>query len=469
MAKVVIYGFGVVGKNLFRFLHDCEIKYAIANDEIIEYYSDDVKIDLIENIYIESGDIIAICTTHESYREMMFDRAAKALEKCGVQADIQCYENIEYASKYKKYIDKNQVSYLFSNGSSFTDLTCRIIADAKRRYEEAKIGRNERFRDIFQKRDGSENIFQDIYRLRLDDKSAMIRYPYFNTFFSDKAKDKEFGFRESIDWELVQNPEFRSKNKLICVFGNSQVHGGTLSDAENTFPCQLEKFLNTSAQKFKVLNCAYNGGSILEEIVLFITLFYRVKPDIVISMSGYDFVASFQCDKSLIEKHAFFYKSYDEKVYKDSAESSYPTLGEIGMLAHLDINTVFESFFFRLKQFEAMVEVNGGKFIACLQPILYAKNFITELESDNAKKYMKLDKVSYEKEKLIVKTVDTMRRFIDFCRNRKDNLKIQIDLNPVVENETESCFDDWIHLNGYGNAIISKVVADKILSISTGE
>ena len=116
-----------------------------------------------------------------------------------------------------------------------------------------------------------------------------------------------------------------------------------------------------------------------------------------------------------------------------------------------------------------MVEVNGGKFIACLQPILYAKNFITELESDNAKKYMKLDKVSYEKEKLIVKTVDTMRRFIDFCRNRKDNLKIQIDLNPVVENETESCFDDWIHLNGYGNAIVAKAVADKILSISTGE
>lgn len=100
--------------------------------------------------------------------------------------------------------------------SNFTN----ILEDSKEKYIQQKIQNKENLKNIRNNIDNSlknQNIFSKIYdTAMLYDDTDMIRYPYFHTYINLNLEDRNFYFREKLDFKALKNRDTNTK-PILCL------------------------------------------------------------------------------------------------------------------------------------------------------------------------------------------------------------------------------------------------------------
>lgn len=457
---IVIYGFGVVGKSVWMLCRDLGLPVCVADDFGMEYYHDDVLVSRLGEISVCDKSVIIVCSAKLDNIKKMCEKI-KLIYQETVDNKIFTVDSEIYSPKYSKYLKKNDIEFEQIN---FVKSLLKVADDARIKYYSAKqnnIAQNSR---LIKSRDLDINIFRKLHQNSFGVGSSMILYPFFHVPIATESECKDFGFRNTIEWNLLNDNEYRKEYKIVCIFGNSTVYGVDIN-TEDTIPVLIEKNINKAASgvKYKVINCAHIGDTVADQLSLYIWLFSVIKPDIVISVNGIELANAYRCDKILVERHSMFYKSYEEKIFSDYCHNHYPLPNDLSLLSDLDEDCIVKNLFFRLKQFEKIVRSDNATFIACLQPMLCSKVHKTKSEIEKAK----LDFESSMDSKMIfgkVEKIDSLRKkFIKYISFDKSGLKLFLDLNDFTSKSKRSIFSDWIHLTNVGSKIVSKNISKLII------
>lgn len=199
-------------------------------------------------------------------------------------------------------------------------------------------------------------------------------HPYVNysNAFGPHIKSVDyFGYRNSRDLYFDSNRKY----KLIVLTGGSEAMGYShnLSIAE-----LLERKLNNhyknqkteKVQEFKVLNLAINSYAIADEISTYVHLAYNLKPEFVISHSGYnDFLYSGFVPKQFSEELGLIFnpKMYCWSLRLVNLENCPKNIVWYKANPDANNNKILNAYKKNIKKFKTIVETNGGIFIAGLQ------------------------------------------------------------------------------------------------------
>lgn len=302
------------------------------------------------------------------------------------------------------------------------------------------------------------NPFADIYYS--NPKQKMLIYPYFqNRLISRECADKEFGFGEKIDWD----DNLYKDRELILITGNSQTYGAEGLHADGVISNILEKILNNKSMqsRYKVLNAGVVGATIVNEMLYYILLFQRLKPKYIISISGFDFFTSQFVSEKILKTHMLPYSSYSEKVCKDLFGSDLPLYGESRMLnSKVDIETVVNSFCFRVEQFDKIAKSFDAQLILFLQPFLGCKKTVSASERRGYRKWI-VDYGSREWSDAIGR-LPLMAKMASNYFDRQGFINY-VNLNEYFKDIEEELFIDWIHTNENGNKLIADIIKEKIM------
>ena len=246
-----------------------------------------------------------------------------------------------------------------------------------------------------------------------------------------------FGYRNSRNFYFDSNRKY----KLIVLTGGSEAMGYThnLSIAK-----LIEKQLNNhyknqkteKVQEFKVLNLAMNSYSIADEISTYIHLAYNLKPEFVISHSGYnDFLYSGYIPSQFSEELGLNFNRYmycwSLRLIK--LENCPKNLLHYKDNPDANDNKIINAYKKNIKKYKTIVETNSGIFISGLQG-----HFIPL--SDQDRKHIR------ERYNLILDSADKI-----------------FDINFM--NFKEIKYEDNVHTNYEDGAkIIAKIYADLIIA-----
>ncbi len=180
-----------------------------------------------------------------------------------------------------------------------------------------------------------------------------------------------FGYRNSKDLYFDTNRKY----KLIVFTGGSEAVGFShdLSISE-----LIEKQLNDHYKnqkeeeltEYKVLNLAMNSYSIADEISTYVHLAYNLKPEFVISHSGYnDFSYSAQVPKQFGEELGlnFLPNTYCWAIRMINLENCPKNIYMYEPNPDANNNKIINAYKKNIKKFKSIVETNDGIFINGLQ------------------------------------------------------------------------------------------------------
>ncbi len=240
---------------------------------------------------------------------------------------------------------------------------------------------------------------------RMFDSQKTLTHPYALLVSNGAGPRNSMGFRTQYDIE----PLYKRENHIvIAMFGGSALHGDECWH-DNTISAFLERMLRGSddenIKKFEwtVLNFGMSGFNQQEEIDQYIFFCKRLKPDIVISHSGFnDVIHGMLC-------HNHTMKKYDTILnFPRIAKNSIDKVLSNNVITPNLINSpsiIAKSYINSTQFFHRMSSANGAKiFIKGLQPVgLDITMSKDEEESINwTKEYYKdtlecqhLDKVSH--------------------------------------------------------------------------
>ncbi|EFR48853.1 hypothetical protein HCMG_01026 [Helicobacter canadensis MIT 98-5491] len=319
------------------------------------------------------------------------------------------------------------------------------------------------------------NIQSDVaYRLAIDKK-----YPRLNTFakifklgirnsntinyfgiplpIDLNSPDKNFFLKNEIDFEALKQ---RDKSvKVVLVFGPSTVRESYMEHQEDALVFKIQKKLNNSSNsciKIMVLNCGFSGFTLYEQFLLYATLFYAVKPEVVITFfGGVDiFQGGVGCEL-LVKNHAIFSSIFYEQEFKEKCQSIFPLKHQLlksdfyqNSPNKEDILVALQT---RLKQFYDMVVSNKGIFCPIITPLLAYKQHWSEKEKECYRTTLRdFKNIGYDEtnqERQMLEKFKAMQR--DF---------VIYDGNEATKNSIETLFMDWIHPNARGNEFIAEYV-----------
>ena len=278
----------------------------------------------------------------------------------------------------------------------------------------------------------------------------------------------DFGFRLENDYTKYK---YRKSNiKLIAIFGGSSAFG-YLVPLRWTFGKILQRKLNYYCRKYKlpikfvVLNFAQPTYLILNEIIAYILFAYDLKPDIVISHSGFnDFHDGCYNDTFIVKNYKFMYNHIAERfhnIIKGENTTDFVPYQRIRTNSSLVCN----AYLFRKIQFEKLVEGNNGIFIGGLQPAFFSKFKLSDMEKQYIKRFIRIydiPDIRIHRWKFIYD------KYVEF-EQKNYNFKHSLNFHKIFHkfSKNEILFGDHCHLFKKGEAVIAheyfKYIIKKIL------
>jgi hypothetical protein len=320
-------------------------------------------------------------------------------------------------------------------------------------YQTKKFLKLDDFCNLSDKKEYEKNIFNEIVRGTQKSPKEYIFFPY--GFYIRSLNDKEvndFGFRIPDNYQLLAKRN--ANHKLICIFGGSSAYS-VFVKKEKSFSYLLEKKLNQEFNDFKVsvLNFGMPSYVILNEIITYTIFAWELKPDMVISFSGYnDMQHGILTDDYLKKKFNLNYSCWLEGWAYKLRESQYEAPSQWHINKQNSIYPTIKALRERIKQFRDTVEAENTRFIYALQPHWGSKKAHSAEEILSFKSVHQKD----PSQPLIETLKFLYNRFKkDAVRN---NVKIDIDFDKIFSNFDEkiTLFGDICHFVEKGEEIIAE-------------
>ena len=203
-------------------------------------------------------------------------------------------------------------------------------------------------------------------------------------------------------------------------------------------------------KKYLVYNLGISGYTTLDMFMLYSSLFYSIRPDIVIAMFfGSEIVSGAMSDTMLLKDHNFYYHQIFEINIKKSQRSIMPTLSDVrDIIEKTNYSLIIESILLRLEQFKNAVISNHGDFYPIITPYLIYKQQITKEEQTLATQNLNTASPYFNH------TIQHIKNLIKELKS-KSHIKLY-DSNDAIQDVEEFIFIDSMHINKKGCEIIGK-------------
>jgi lysophospholipase L1-like esterase len=221
-------------------------------------------------------------------------------------------------------------------------------------------------------------------------KHEYVNFPY-GPLYSDVEVGpvNEFGFRIPPDYRKYA---VRARgHKLAVVLGGSAAFS-YYCRPEEMFASRLEAKLNATLAesggntRFTVLNFGMHDNVVMQEMLTYMLFVHELKPDFVLVHDGHnDIYYGVQDDPYLLNHFDVIYQRYSEEWSKLLHKTSDLTTPDLYSIAHdaLQLNlpqNIIRVYMKRKRQFEHMVQSDGGTFIWGVQPLHCSKGRLSERE-----------------------------------------------------------------------------------------
>lgn len=450
---VLIYGFGYTGKNVLFLCESLGCRCKVIDDGLnIELLNDARFLAFNQlNSYKFKLYLIAVSAKPNTIKAISDKLLAinidstliKTISVDGFNEYYIPYFRMQFPSKdafIKSILLDDEILTHFQNNYAKFKETHKKKTSSK----EAKL-----LRQKIDKKDTDLNIFAKCYKYATKDiELGVFHYPGFYTFIDQNSPDQNFFFREKIDFERLSKRD--ESTKIIAILGPSTIYGHNLEINET-----LTYFLNdlVSSHKkdnFIILNLGISGFTIYEQLLLYNSLLFAIKPEIVISFFlSVELITAKMCCENLLKNHKIFYHTANELSTKQNYFSNIPLFHQLNEINHkISDENILEAICLRAQQFDTIVSNNDGKFYPIIIPILHCKEKWTAREAEGYKKlFQPLPKYySCEREN----DPQLIKKF------KKMYPKKLYDGNECITNSKKTLFQDWIHPTKGGNRIIAQ-------------
>lgn len=306
----------------------------------------------------------------------------------------------------------------------------------------------------------SKNIFNHLSK---KSEYGFYYWPYGYLFRHVKwGGINELGFRNEFNFDEVDK-KFSNFYK-IGFFGGSTGFD-VLVKKEDTLVYKLEKKLNREniiKEKFgqvKIINFSQPGNMLLNQIINYIQFAQLSKLNMVISHNpANDYATSLMNDPVLVKKYKIGYvdilEAFSRKIH-DADDIEIDCI-------YMDVNSkdfkpvdsktspevVIESYLFRIKQFQNIVESQKQVFISGYQPFVYSKKNLSINEKEKLKNYNMYYSKIYSKIPILYEIFE--KKFKHQIRNMNF-----LNLHNEFENLDNKVdhFGDVVHLLEAGNEV----------------
>lgn len=456
---ILIYGFGWTGKQALRICDEFGLSYKIVDDSLIKLNESFITIN-------EIGDIqmVFICVNGNLRAQ---ENIKNKLIKIGISddkiknVDLRLFRSTYLNILRKSFTRETLIKFLQDDDKGLSAFL-GIIYDIGQEYKDNQVANKNiqlKFRKEIDARYPQLNIFSKIFATSIRESDCdLLHYPFFHVFTDRSSSDKNFFFRDNIDFHKLKN---RDKNiKLILCFGSSVVRADEIPN-EYTIAGYLSKLLKadsfkTNSLEYKVLNLGISGYTTPDMIALYISLFDALKPDIVVCLFfGNELITASTTDKILLKDFYLYYHPFLEKEAKKAFYSSIPLYSEFRDILSCDeYKNILQAISFRIEQFCNIVRISGAKFYPIITPFLHMKLHMTTEEIQGQKRAESIYPPSYfyhiDKQEFLLKEFKNMV-----------NIDIY-DANMVTKYSSDSLFFDWIHLNKNGCRIVGEYILNII-------
>lgn len=310
----------------------------------------------------------------------------------------------------------------------------------------------------------------------------------------EKVNNNSLGFRCD-DFKVPNDDTFN-----VVILGGSAAWGCGASSNEFTIAGQLEKLLNADDRLLglgkktaKCYNLAQVNGYQTQDILSLIFFAPRIKPDLVVSLTGWnELMSNYTMNRQYLERYRMFYMDEMEgwepsgivgnksKAVKEAIRSwavdSFELIKHLdsrkGVLnadynvpVHAQISLGSELFVEHLITIANLSKAYGYKHFQFMQPYVYRKRLLTPDEQQIVELYDHARPVHGG-----VETGDYLRGN-NIYRGLLQNVEelngaagSVTDLCDVFQNEPETMFYTLVHLNDLGYEKIAKSIYETILS-----
>lgn len=219
---------------------------------------------------------------------------------------------------------------------------------------------------------------------------GFTNFPYGVLYFDPLSGPIDpFGFRIAFDWrELATRP---SDHKLAVVFGGSAAFSCSVA-IDEMFAHQLEIRLNASdpkpgaARQWTVLNFGMHDNVVMQEMLTYLMFVDRLKPEIVIAHDGHnDIWYGLGGDPFLIAGYQLVYQRHAEqwsRLLHKTEDRPIPDIQscEVGSQQFNLPPNILAAYIARKRQFQSVVERQGGLFFWGLQPLIASRRTLSPVE-----------------------------------------------------------------------------------------
>ena len=312
-----------------------------------------------------------------------------------------------------------------------------------------------------------------------------------NKNYSSFAKINKLGFRTH-EFDTKKDDEY-----VILFNGGSTAFGGGASSNEDTIPYNLEKKLNRiSKKKIKVYNLAQLNNFQTQELTALIFFFNKIKPDLVISLNGWNELTAnnIMSDKTIKEYEIFNIteiEGWKPAGVNNLKKKRFFTYAYIFLEEHLSFFKYLnflkpksytkrdrEKFEFRdfnqsievgselylknLKIFNQLAKGFGFKYYAFLQPNITAKNNLSFDEKKFLDSRKKNDPLSFSEDWFtLLSNKENLYKGIESKLDYSLNINI-VNLYNLFTNTEEEIFYSMVHVNDKGQEMISDIILENI-------
>lgn len=196
-----------------------------------------------------------------------------------------------------------------------------------------------------------------------------------------------FGFRVADDYLALAGRPLN--HKVVAVFGGSSAFSYYCFDDE-TFSARLQDRLNRRFASrglcFSVLNFGMHDNVVMQEMINYLVHAAPVRPDVVIAHDGHnDMYYGLQGDPLLVNDHAILYQRLHQewaKLVQGSEAVESPDLYSVdaGVLRMNLPDNVIDAYVQRKRQFQRVVQADGGHFLWGVQPLHASKGRLSRRE-----------------------------------------------------------------------------------------
>ena len=337
-----------------------------------------------------------------------------------------------------------------------------------------------------------------------DWKHAMFSYlPVgFRLFNTNNLSLVNHVTNDALGYRRADISESDPEEFTVLLLGGSTAWGSGASSNEHTIAGQLEKLINDHPsflkknQRARVINLAQTNGHQTQDILSTIFHGSRAKPDVVISLTGWnELVANYPMDMDIVSKYRVFYitemagwepiqvHGRVEKTLVDTLGRWIDRKSELLKVLRPRTTQNQSSFDYSIKELESRLSITsdvflehleymnniangfGFKHYQFLQPTLYRKEVLSPQEQKVLTLYDEIRPVHGGKEiGDFIRNTNVYSKILTASKDSPETYGPVIDLYDFFKKETDQCFFTLVHLTDAGYQKIAEQIFAQINS-----